>query len=338
MTVETDLVTLSRHVIHEQSHHKEASGDLTLLLMSIQVATKVISTNVRKAGIVNLYRQYANALEPELLQERKKTFKLDIISNEVFINCISSSGKVSIMVSEENQDAIIVSSSGTAKYAVVFDPLDGSSNIDAGVSIGSIFGIYRLGSTNSHSISEVLRTGSEMIAAGYAMYGSYTSLVITIGGVGGNVHGYTLDNSIGEYILTHPNIKIPPKGSIYSVNEGNSAFWDASTKRYFEKLKTLDKPYSSRYVGSMVADVHRTLLYGGIFAYPADSKSKSGKLRLLYECFPMAMICENAGGRATTGKKRILDIIPTSLHARAPIVLGSIEDVLEYEYELQNGQ
>lgn len=179
-----------------------------------------------------------------------------------------------------------------------------------------------------------------MIAAGYAMYGSYTSLVITIGGVGGNVHGYTLDNSIGEYILTHPNIKIPPKGSIYSVNEGNSAFWDASTKRYFEKLKTLDKPYSSRYVGSMVADVHRTLLYGGIFAYPADSKSKSksGKLRLLYECFPMAMICENAGGRATTGKKRILDIIPTSLHARAPIVLGSIEDVLEYEYELQNGQ
>ena len=193
-------------------------------------------------------------------------------------------------------------------------------------------------SPDSHSNAEVLRPGSEMIAAGYAMYGSYTSLVLTIGGIGGKVHGYTLDASIGEYILTHPNIQIPKRGKIYSVNEGNSTFWDVPTKRYFDKLKKLSAPYSSRYVGSMVADVHRTLLYGGIFAYPADSKSRSGKLRLLYECFPMAMICENAGGRATTGTKRILDIHPTSLHARAPIILGSMDDVLDYEHELKNGE
>lgn len=178
-----------------------------------------------------------------------------------------------------------------------------------------------------------------MLAAGYAMYGSYTALVLTIGGPGGKVHGYTLDTSIGEYILTHPNIQIPKKGNIYSVNEGNTLFWDEHVKKYFEKLKTPPqddsgtKPYSSRYVGSMVADVHRTLLYGGIFAYPADSKSKNGKLRLLYECFPMALICENAGGRATTGKERVLDICPKSIHDRAPIILGSIEDVLAFERE-----
>lgn len=173
-----------------------------------------------------------------------------------------------------------------------------------------------------------------MVAAGYAMYGSYTSLVLTIGGPGGKVHGYTLDSTIGEFILTHPDIRIPARGAIYSVNEGNSIYWDKGCTSYFASLKCPGdgkKPYSARYVGSMVADVHRTMLYGGIFAYPSDSRAASGKLRLLYECFPMALICENAGGRASTGSQRILDVVPTSLHQRSPIILGSTEDVKEFE-------
>lgn len=180
----------------------------------------------------------------------------------------------------------------------------------------------------------MLRPGKEMIAAGYSMYGSYTSLVLTVGGPGGKVHGYTLDPTIGEFILTHQNIRIPKKGSVYSINEGNYSYWEDSCRKYIDSLKFLDtesRPYSSRYVGSMVSDVHRTLLYGGIFIYPIDSKSPQGKLRILYECFPMAMICENAGGKATNGKERILDIQPTSIHARSPIVLGSLEEVEKYE-------
>jgi fructose-1,6-bisphosphatase I len=243
------------------------------------------------------------------------------------------------MVSEEDEEIIVVSDNDRdpkgASYAVVFDPLDGSSNIEAGVSIGTIFGIYRIQQgSKGNSVSDVLRKGSEMICAGYCMYGSSTNLVMSTGG--GIVNGYTLDTTIGEFILTHPNIRVPKRGKIYSINEGNSVFWDAACIEYFESLKkkTVDgkhSPYSARYVGSMVADVHRTLLYGGIFAYPADSKSKSGKLRVLYECFPMAYLLENAGGKASTGFSAILDLLPTEIHQRAPIFLGSSDDVADLE-------
>jgi len=266
--------------------------------------------------------------------------KLDIVANNIFINSLKSSGKVSVMVSEENERAIFVSdidkdtsSSTSSSYCVVFDPLDGSSNIDSGVSIGTIFGIYQVQPGSTGSLEDVLRRGSEMVAAGYAMYGSFTSLVLT---TGGPVHGYTLDPNLGEFILTNPAMQIPPRGKTYSVNEGNSRYWHQPCAAYFASIKTPSDPtrppYSARYVGSMVADVHRTLLTGGIFAYPADTKSPNGKLRLLYECFPMAMVVEKAGGRATNGLGvRILDILPKGIHERSSIVLGSKLDVDDYE-------
>lgn len=216
------------------------------------------------------------------------------------INALRASGKVSVLVSEEDDEAIIVGEkqrgatfeTERGKYCVVFDPLDGSSNIDAGVNIGTIFGIYLVKEGSKGSVEDVLRPGREMVAAGYCMYGSSANLVLT---TGNGVNGYTLDNSIGEFILTHPNIKLPSRGKIYSINEGNSAYYHEPVLKYLESVKFPKgdrKPYSARYIGSMVADVHRTLLYGGIFGYPDDKKSKSGKLRLLYEAFPMAFLTE----------------------------------------------
>ena len=321
-----DLITLSRHVLHDQSLHKEASGDLTLLLTSIQLACKYVASCVRKAGLVNL-----TGLAGSTNVQGEEVKKLDELSNSIFINSLISSKKCAVLVSEENENAIIVDQNVRGKYCVVFDPLDGSSNIDCGVSIGTIFGIYRIkGDVKEVSLADVLRPGNEMVAAGYCLYGSSTILIVS---TGKGVNGYTLDSSIGEFILTHPDLKVPKKGKIYSVNEGNALYWDDACKEYFNSVKfpADNKPYSARYVGSMVADVHRTLLYGGIFAYPADKKSKSGKLRLLYEGFPMAYIMEQAGGRASTGTKRILDLMPQGIHDRAPVFLGSEEDVAVIE-------
>lgn len=321
----TDLVTLSRHVLAEQREHPEASGDLTLILVSIQLGCKFVATCVRKAGIVNL-TGLAGATNVQGEQQKK----LDVLANEIFVNSLTSSGKVSVMVSEENDELLHVQGKdkNSSQYAVVFDPLDGSSNIEAGVSIGTIFGIFKLKPGSSRSTQDVLRPGSEMVCAGYCMYGSSTVLILS---TGNGVNGYTLDSSIGEFILTHPKIRTPKKGKIYSVNEGNTQFWDDVCQKYFHTLKHLPSPYSARYVGSMVADVHRTLLYGGIFAYPGDRKSPEGKLRVLYECFPMAYIMEQAGGKASTGHTRILEMVPKEIHARSPIFLGSQEDVQAIE-------
>lgn len=328
--VQEELITLSRHVLHEQRAHKEASGDMTLLLVSIQLGCKFVATSVRKAGLVNL-----TGLAGTTNVQGEQVKKLDELSNNIFINALRSSGKVSVMVSEENDTEILVDAGLRGRYCVVFDPLDGSSNIDCGVSIGTIFGIYRV-KDDAHSVASVLRPGREMVAAGYCMYGSSTIFILS---TGQGVNGYTLDPSIGEFILTHPNIRIPPRGKIYSVNEGNAKYWDKPCQKYFESLKFPTQegknPYSARYVGSMVSDVHRTILYGGIFAYPADKKSPSGKLRLLYECFPMAFIVEQAGGKATTGTTRILDLQPKEIHARSPIFLGSADDVADLEKHYQ---
>lgn len=252
--------------------------------------------------------------------------KLDVLSNEIFVNALRASGKVAVMVSEEDEEAIIVNPKQRGKYCVCFDPLDGSSNIDAGVNVGTIFIIYKVKKDGEASVSDVLRKGSEAVAAGYCMYGSSTLLVLS---TGGPVNGFTLDENMGEFILTHPDIQVPSRGKIYSVNEGNAMHWYEPCKKYFDSLKfpANNKPYSARYIGSMVADVHRTLLYGGIFGYPADKKSKKGKLRLLYECFPMAFLVEKAGGLATTGTERVLDVVPEGIHDRGPIFLGSKEDV-----------
>eukprot|EP00002_Diphylleia_rotans_P009990 TRINITY_DN2036_c0_g1_i1.p1 TRINITY_DN2036_c0_g1~~TRINITY_DN2036_c0_g1_i1.p1 ORF type:complete len:349 (+),score=85.52 TRINITY_DN2036_c0_g1_i1:71-1117(+) len=324
---DTNLITLTRHTIAAQRKHGHAQGHLTLLLASIQLGCKFVCSSVMKAGIARL-----TGLDGSVNVQGEDVKKLDVLANEVFINALRSSGQVSIMVSEENEQFIVVDEPQRGPYAVVFDPLDGSSNIDAGVSIGTIFGIYRIPDGAPLDENVVLRPGSEMVAAGYAMYGSSCVLVLS---TGDGVNGFTLDPSIGEFILTHENISIKPQSSIYSVNEGNSIFWDEPTRQYVESVKNPKsrKPHSARYIGSMVADVHRTLLYGGVFMYPGDSKSPNGKLRILYECFPMAFLIEQAGGKATSGRHRILDIQPKKLHERCPIFLGSKNDI-EYIEQL----
>jgi len=325
----TDLITLTRHVLLDQIRlGTTETGDLTLLLNAIQVTSKFIATNVRKARLINLV---GLAGETNIQGEEQK--KLDVLANDIMVNSLRASGKTAVLVSEELDDAIVIEGRLKGRYCVVFDPLDGSSNIDAGVNIGTIFGIYRVADGSVGTIQDVLRPGREMVAAGYTMYGSSANLVLT---TGSGVNGYTLDAALGEFILTHPNITIPPRGKIYSFNEGNSMYFHQPVVDYLHSIKYPPQgksPYSARYIGSMVADVHRTLLYGGIFGYPNDKKSKSGKLRLLYEAFPMAFLTEQAGGIATTGKQRILDIEPKGIHERCSVFLGSrddVQDLLKY--------
>lgn len=261
--------------------------------------------------------------------------KLDVIGNDIFIEAMRGSGRCRILVSEEEEQAIVFDQNANARYAIVCDPIDGSSNLDAGVSVGTIFGIFRLpdeivGPGRTVTAADVLRPGTEQVAAGFTMYGASAQLVITM--AGGTVNGFTLDNSFGEFILTHPNMRIPRSRSIYSTNEGNALYWPEWVKAYFEELKFPSapgaKPYSARYIGSMVADAYRTLLYGGIFAYPADSKSKKGKLRVLYECAPMAMVFENAGGAAVNSRgERLLSVVPEHIHDRSGVFLGSLDEV-----------
>jgi len=332
----TDIITLTRDVLNEQFRlGPQVSGDLTLLLNAIQTTSKFIANNVRRARLINLI---GLAGESNATGDQQK--KLDVLSNDIMVNALRASGKTAVLVSEELEEAIVIEERLRGSYCVVFDPLDGSSNIDAGVNIGTIFGIYKIQSGSTGNISDVLRPGREMVAAGYTMYGSSANLVMT---AGNGVNGYTLDNALGEFILTHPNIKIPSRGKIYSFNEGNSLYFHPPVTKYLESIKYPQggkAPYSARYIGSMVADVHRTLLYGGIFGYPDDKKSKSGKLRLLYEAFPMAFLTEQAGGLASTGRGRILDIQPKDIHERCAVFLGSKEDVQDiikfYEQEDQS--
>ncbi|CCG81797.1 Fructose-1,6-bisphosphatase [Taphrina deformans PYCC 5710] len=320
--VQTDYNTLTKYFLHEQQQvGAKATGDFTILLNAIQFTCKVIAHNIRRANLLSL-----GGLAGGSNSTGDEQKKLDIISNDIFLDAMKACGRVSVIISEEEEEAIIVEGVN-GKYCVACDPIDGSSNLDAGVSVGTIFGIYRVKEGSTGSLSDVLRSGTEMIVAGYCMYAASANLIIT---TGKGLNGFTLDSALGEFILTHPNMKIPKSRSIYSVNEGNSMYWDEPCKKYFESLKYPEsggKPYSARYIGSMVADVHRTLLYGGIFAYPADTKSKNGKLRVLYECFPMAMIVEQAGGLATDGKQRILDLVPKEIHERSGIFLGSEEEV-----------
>jgi fructose-1,6-bisphosphatase I len=317
-------VTMTHFILEEEKRAPHATGQLSNLLHSIEIASKYISSKVRAAGLFRLL-----GVEGSTNATGDQVKKLDVIANESFITSLKRSHKVSAMVSEENENIIFVEGSA-GKYVCVFDPLDGSSNIDANVSIGTIFGIYRTEGAPATE-RDVLQPGTKLVAAGYTMYGSATILVLT---TGNGVNMFTLDPTSGEFVLTHPNVKTPEKKNIYSVNEGYCKFWFDPLKKYIEHIKNpkTDKDvYSQRYVGSMVADVHRTILYGGIFMYPADTRSKDGKLRLLYEANPMAMIIEQAGGKATTGTGRILDIQPTSIHQRCPVFLGSKKNVEELE-------
>jgi fructose-1,6-bisphosphatase I len=319
------VITIERHIIEGERAHPGATGDFSSLLRDLTLAFKVIWREVSKAGLVNILGTVGRE---NIHGEQVK--KLDVFADETIYRAMDHGGHLCVLASEENEDVLhIPEHYPTGKYVLIYDPLDGSSNIDANVTIGTIFSIFRrVTPSGNGSMEDCLQPGYKQTAAGYVIYGSSTMLVYT---TGDGVHGFTLDPSIGEFLLSHENIRIPKRGKIYSVNEGNSHKWSDGMKNYIRYLQDEDKssgrPYSSRYVGSLVGDVHRTLLYGGIFMYPADSKNPRGKLRLMYEGNPMAYLLEQAGGRATNGSRRILDIHPEKLHERTPLFLGSEEDV-----------
>jgi len=323
--IDTNCITLTRFVLEEQRKYPKASGDLTQLLNAIQTACKAISSAVRKAGIHQLYgvSGSSNATGDSVK-------KLDVLSNDLFINMLKSSFTCCMLVSEENEKVIEIEDEHRGKYIVCFDPLDGSSNIDCLVSIGSIFGIYKKVSESSLSETDALQPGTSLVAAGYALYGSATMMVLSLGQ---GVNSFMLDPSIGEFLLTEKNITIKPRGKIYSINEGYEQYWEDAVREYVtsKKRPKSGKPYGARYIGSMVADVHRTLCYGGIFIYPATSEAPKGKLRLMYEGNPMAFIVEQAGGKAITGTQRILEIVPKQIHERCPVFMGSSEDVQDVQ-------
>jgi len=256
--------------------------------------------------------------------------KLDEFANDTLIRALEGGGQVCLMASEENEDPIpIPTRYPKGKYVLMFDPLDGSTNIDVNISIGTIFSVHkRLSEDGEPGLEDCLQPGRTQLAAGYIIYGSSCMFVFTSGH---GVHGFTLDPTVGEFFLSHPDIKMPERGKIYSINEGNEAQWDDKVRSWVDWLKTPDKandrPYSARYIGTLVADFHRTLMKGGVFAYPADKKNKNGKLRLLYEAAPMAFLAAQAGGVASTGKGPVLDVMPTELHQRVPLFIGSKLDV-----------
>ena len=326
------IITIEHHILEQQRLFPEATGEFTNLLYDIALAAKIISREVSKAGLVEIL-----GLTGEENVQGEQVMKLDVFANETFIHMNNHAGRLCAMASEENPDIIpIPEGYPTGKYVLVFDPLDGSANIDMNVSIGTIFSVHRKVSAGQRgALKDFLQPGYKQAAAGYIIYGSSTMMVYTSGQ---GVHGFTLDPSVGEFLLSHPNIQIPPRGKYYSTNEGNYHYWSEGVRRYVDYLKASDeatgRPYSARYIGTLVADFHRNLLAGGIFMYPADTKDPQrlhGKLRLLYEAAPLAFIVEQAGGRASDGMQDIMRIQPESLHQRVSLFIGSREDVDEAE-------
>lgn len=311
--------TLTRFLIEEQRKYPGASGEFTSLLSGIATAGKVISREVNKAGLIDIlgYKGKKN-IHGEEVQ------KLDDFANAIFIQTLCHTGHLAGIASEEMDDIYhIPENCPKGGYVFLMDPLDGSSNIDVNISIGSIFSIYRRESKgNKATMADFLQPGRKLVAAGYLIYGSSTMLVYT---TGHGVHGFTLDPSIGEFLLSHENIQTPKRGKVYSINESYQMIWKGNIRAYVDKVR---KEKTARYVGSLVADFHRNLLKGGIFLYPADKNNPEGKLRLLYEAAPLAFIVEQAGGRASTGKAPLLDIIPEKIHHRVPLIIGSAEDVI----------
>ena len=321
----TKGVTLTRHILLEQRAHPSATGELSTLLTQVGLVTKIIARAVSHAGLADIL-----GVTGAVNVHGEEVKRLDEYANQTFINIFGHSGLVCTLVSEEMEKPKHLSENcSQGKYILFFDPLDGSSNIDVNGTIGTIFSIHHRMTGDRHETdAEWFRPGSEQVAAGYVIYGPGTILVYT---AGNGAHGFTLDPSIGEFLLSHENIRIPARGKTYSINEGNYPVWHPSTREFIDHLKEKDpasgRPYSSRYVGALVADFHRTLLQGGIFLYPGDMKNPKGKLRLLYEAAPLAFVVEQAGGRAGSGTERILDIRPTDLHQRVPLLIGSSEDV-----------
>ena len=353
-------ITVSRHIMDLQRMHPEATGDLSGLLSELIVAAKTISADVNMAGLADVLGMSGKTnIQGEEVQ------KLDELANNTIKRRMARCGYLCVMTSEEEEHIIPVADGYEGKYTLAFDPLDGSSNIDVNVSIGTIFSIHRRKSDygkqffgrrstdgdgewhitkgKQGKVDDLLQRGRDQVAAGYIIYGSSTMLVFT---TGEGVHGFTLDPSVGEFYLSHPDIRIPEKSKYYSVNEGNYGYWDENMRRYIAHLKEQDKasgrPYSARYIGSLVADFHRNLITGGIFLYPKDNKNPAkpgGKLRLLYEAAPLAFLVEQAGGRAITGEgEEIMDIMPEELHQRVPLIIGSRYDIDEAEAFLEGSK
>jgi fructose-1,6-bisphosphatase I len=318
-------ITLTRHIFQTQSAHPGATGEFSALMAQVGLAGKMIASDLRRAGLLNIL-----GFTGETNVQGEAVKKLDEIANETFVKVFQYSGLVCALASEEMEKPVTMPENWPrGKYMLLFDPLDGSSNTDVNMPLGTIFSVLRYeGAGGLPQEGELIRAGTEQVAAGYLMYGSSTMLVYT---AGRGVHGFTLDPGVGEYLLSHQNLRMPDKGKVYAANEGNYHKWPAGTQRYVDYLKGSDKatgrPYSSRYSGCLAADVHRILLGGGIYLYPGEKDKPEGKLRLLYEANPLAMVAEQAGGRASTGTEAILGIQPKALHQRVPLIIGSRDDV-----------
>src|SRR3954463_4158441 len=320
----TSVVTIDRFIIEEERNHPEATGELSGILYDMALAAKMIANKVRSAGLADILGSAENENVQGEIQQ-----KLDVFANETIIKAMDHSGRLCGMASEEEAEIIpIPERFRCGKYCLLFDPLDGSSNIDVNVPVGTIFSILQKTGRGKHAtLQDFLQKGSEQVAAGYVIYGSSTMMVYT---TGQGVHGFTLDPSIGEFLLSHPNIRTPDEGQFLSVNDSYEQHWDGPVKTLMRRYRALEggrKALTVRYVGSLVADFHRNLLGGGVFCYPPSKKSPTGKLRLLYEANPLAFICEQAGGAAIDGKMRVLDVQPTELHQRVPLFIGSKNDV-----------
>jgi len=307
------ITTVQQHILQQQRDFSEASGTFSWLLSGITLATKMIEAKIRSAGLTDIYGSFgAQNVQGEQQQ------KLDVYANQALLHCLGLRDSVAALVSEEDEEPVTFDRSvDTGKYIIIFDPLDGSSNIDVNVNVGTIFSVHKRLTWGSLNES-ILQPGSKQVAAGYVVYGPSTVLVYTSGN---GVHGFTLDNAIGAFVLSHEHMNMPEKGNYYSANDANQATWPDGYMSYIEELRGAG--YSARYVGSLVADFHRTLLKGGVFLYPPNKHKAGGKLRLLYEANPLAMIAEQAGGMAVSGTQRILDIQPRDIHQRTPFMVGS---------------
>ncbi|REK06851.1 MAG: class 1 fructose-bisphosphatase [Planctomycetota bacterium] len=325
------MVTVQQHILQEQRRFVGASGEFSWLLSGLTLATKLVAAKVRRAGLSDILgAEGSTNVQGEVQQ------KLDVYANDMLLHALKVRESVAMMASEEDETPLLAhGGSPTAKYIVVFDPLDGSSNIDVNVSVGTTFSILRRTRPLDEEVTtdEVLQPGNKQVAAGYVLYGSSTMLVYS---AGRGVHGFTLDPAVGAYVLSHPNIRIPSSGKYYSMNEAHLDRCPEPYQRLVAGLRSGEygKRYDSRYIGSMVSDFHRTLLKGGIFLYPPNDLRPEGKLRLLYEANPIAYIAEQAGGRASDGRQRILDVQPTSIHQRTPFVVGGPQEMQYFEKAL----
>lgn len=324
------IVTVQQHLLEQQRHFPSARGQFSWLLSGVTLATKMIEAKIRRAGLLDvLGAAGATNVQGETQQ------KLDVYANQALLHCLGLRDTVGALISEENEEPIVLDRhADSGEYVVVFDPLDGSSNIDVNVNVGTIFSIFRRPAIGERSQSATLQPGNRQVAAGYVVYGPSTILVYT---TGQGVFGFTLDPAIGAYVLSHDSLKMPEQGNLYSVNEANIGSFPESYRRFLTELRDSKdgRRYSSRYIGSLVADFHRTLFKGGVFLYPPTANYPNGKLRLLYEANPLAFIAEQAGGMAVNGEGRILDIEPSDIHQRTPFVVGSKEEVRRFQATLR---